>query len=104
MGDSIVNQAENLATNEAFAEVKKFFLEHSDQVLESGADFFAEKLALKIATRNETLGKAAYMVSNYAILEVAENIFHVGSGINRSTLSQAHQGFTERSLTLIGKT
>ena len=87
MGDLILPQAEmeqlvvsqNLVSNAPLDEVMKF-VSNSCQLLDSPTNKFSELLGLKIAKRNETMGELAYMVSNYAILELAENVFHVGSG------------------------
>ena len=87
MGDPILPQAkmekvvvsQNPVSNAALDEVMKF-VSNSCQLLDSPTDKFSELLGLKIAKRNETMGELAYTVSNYAILELAENVFHVGSG------------------------
>ena len=71
---------QNLVSNAALDEVVKFVSNSSCGSLESTANKFSELLGLKIAKRNETMGELAYTVSNYAILELAENVFHVGSG------------------------
>ena len=89
MGDLILPQAEmeqlvfsqNSVSNADLDEVMKF-VSNSCQLLDSPTNKFSELLGLKIAKRNETMGELAYTVSNYAILELAENVFHVGSGLD----------------------
>ena len=72
--------SQNLVSNAALDEVVKFVEKNSSEALESTVDSFSKLIGLKIAKRNESMGKLSYMVSNYAILEVAENVFHIGSG------------------------
>ena len=87
MGDLILPQAEmeqlvvsqNSVSNADLDEVMKF-VSNSCQLLDSPTNKFSELLGLKIAKRNESMGEVTYMVSNYAILEVLENVFNVGSG------------------------
>merc|ERR1719300_864221 len=98
MGDPILPQAEmeqlvvsqHLVSNAALDEVVKFVSNTSCESLESTVDSFSKLIGLKIAKRNESMGKLSYMVSNYAILEVAENVFHIGSGFTKLDLT----GFT----------
>ena len=71
---------QNLVSNAALDEVVKFVSNTSRESLDSTVDSFSKLIGLKIAKRNERMGKLSYMVSNYAILEVAENVFHIGSG------------------------
>ena len=88
MDDLILPQAEmeqllvsqNLVSNAALDEVVKFVSNTSRDFLDSTVESFSKLIGLKIAKRNESMGKLSYMVSNYAILEVAENVFHIGSG------------------------
>ena len=72
--------SQNLVSNAALDEVVKFVSNTSCESLESAVDSFSKLIGLKIAKRNESMGNLSYMVSNYAILEVAENVFHIGSG------------------------
>ena len=72
--------SQNLVSNAALDEVVKFVSNTSCESLESTVDSFSKLIGLKIAKRNESMGNLSYMVSNYAILEVAENVFHIGSG------------------------
>ena len=57
---------------------------NTDTIFQSGADMFSKLIAKKVMTRNESLGKAAYFLTNYAVLELAENIFNVGSGFAKA--------------------
>ena len=77
ISDPILPQ--NPVSNATLDEEMKF-VSNFCQLLDSPTDKFSELLGLKIAKRNESMGKLSYMVSNYAILEVAENVFHIGSG------------------------
>ena len=72
--------SQNLVSNAALDEVVKFVSNTSRESLDSIVDSFSKLIGLKIAKINERMGKLSYMVSNYAILEVAENVFHIGSG------------------------
>ena len=73
--------SQNPISNAPLDEVMKF-VSSSCKFLDSPANKFSELLGLRIAKTNESMGEVAYMVSNYAILELAKNVFHVGSGLH----------------------